>query len=159
MRMGASAFTGALEPTCQIDLTSCTTLISGLATSLIAEKNCGVDYQSSNPIVTEAYFGLVNFRAIQQATCLKNSAGDYCYVEANTNRQNTGDAAIYFLPFGASLKDEKPSCSACLKGTMEIFAGYAGKDAKGPLKNVYPAAAAEVNSGMYRRVLVGRRDS
>lgn len=150
MRFGADQFTKALEPTCQIDLASCSTFISGLATSLIADKNCGIDYNSMNPIVTEAYLGLINFRAIQAATCLKNSqTGKYCYVEANTNRQNSGDAAVYFLPFGNTLRDEKPSCSGCLKETMEVFAVYAGKEGKGPLKNVYAAAATAINAGIY----------
>lgn len=106
-----------------------------------------------NPIVAEAYLGLINFRSIQAATCLKNNeTGKYCYVEANTNRQNTGDAAVYFLPFGTGLEDEKPSCSACLKGTMEIFAGYAGKDTKGPLKKTYSEAAKAINAGKFNPV-------
>jgi hypothetical protein len=39
---------------------------------------CGSDYLAQNPLILQAYDGLLAYQSMYQAGCLKDTAGSYC---------------------------------------------------------------------------------
>jgi hypothetical protein len=120
--------------------------MTSLASDLISSSHCGDDYQKQNPLVSQAYAGLVAYEVVYQATCLKsNETGNYCFADAITNQLNPSDAYPYYAAVGLNLPPAShPTCSKCLKDTLSIFAGYA-KDKAQPLATTYIDTAQEVD--------------
>ena len=120
--------------------------MNNLASELISNANCGADYRQQNPLVMQAYAGLIAYEPVYRATCLKDEiSSSYCFSEAITNSSNSADFYPYYTAVGLNLPDTvRPTCSQCLKDTMQIFAGYAENKVQ-PLARTYLTCAAQVD--------------
>lgn len=128
-------------------LDNCTALTNSYALQLRQSSNCEADYNAENPIVTEAYNGLVAYRPVYSATCLRDgtAANNYCFADAVTNTSSPTSSYIYYLPLGMALPaGSTPTCNTCLAETMAIFAQYATNGTQ-PLSKTYVAAAQQIN--------------
>ena len=139
--------TQTLDATCNVDFSTCSSLMSSFANQLRDSENCGQDYTNENPIVRQAYDGFLAYSPLYQASCLKDSSGSYCYADAITNVSSPSDSYVYFLPLGISLPGgSRPTCSTCLKQTMAIFAQSAGNLSQ-PISIDYSSAATQIDAG------------
>lgn len=139
--------TQTLDATCSADFAKCSTLMALLGTQLKDNANCGADYQQQNSLIQQAYNGFVAYSPLFQASCLKDSVGNYCFGRAITNDTNPSDAYIYYLPLGTTLPgSSRPTCSTCLKETMRVFVDAAGNLSQ-PISTTYANAATQINSG------------
>ena len=69
------------------------------------------------------------------------------FADAVTLRENASlaDAYSYYLPLGTSMPvGTRPSCSDCLKRTMNIYRTYAANSTQ-PISRTYASAAQQVN--------------
>lgn len=144
----AASLDQILELSCSVNVTACTVFMAHLASDLIQDSACGQDYTLGNPIVTQAYTGMIAYQATSQATCLKAPASqDYCFSQSATNNTNAADYYVYFLALGMALPaSSRPTCSQCLQKTMQVFeneAQYIGQ----PLTQTYIPAAQQINLG------------
>lgn len=165
--------TQTLDATCNVALPTCSKLMNAFAIQLKQDGNCGQDLKNQNPVVVEAYDGLVGYEALYRAGCLKDSDGDYCklffsfsvkktplcihpwltgtastgFADAITNTSSPSDSYIYYLPLGISLPGgARPTCSECLNRTMAIFA-TAASNASQPISTNYVRAAQQIDLG------------
>jgi hypothetical protein len=71
--------TQALDATCNVNLQACVSSMAGFARALKLDNNCGQDYKNQNPLVVQAYQGLLAYEPLYRAGCLKaTSTGSYC---------------------------------------------------------------------------------
>jgi len=143
-----SSITHVLDSTCHVVLPACTTLMSSLAASLKDPSNCGTDFQRQNPVVQQAYSGLVAYPPLYQASCLRNpTTNHYCFADAVTNMSSPSDSYIYYLPLGMQLPSGSMlTCSSCLQQTMGIFDAAAANRSQ-PVSTVYTQAAQLIDLG------------
>jgi hypothetical protein len=122
--------------------------MDSLATRIRLPNTCGADYNLENPLVRQAYAGLVAYAPLLSASCLKADNGTYCYVEAVLSPTATpADEYIYYLPLGLALPGgSRPRCNTCTQRTMGVFATYAGNLTQ-PLSTDYSSAATLVDAG------------
>ncbi|KAL8830482.1 MAG: hypothetical protein Q9191_001413 [Dirinaria sp. TL-2023a] len=144
----ASTVAKVLDSSCHVVVPACTSLMSSLAQQLKQDSNCGEDYRRQNPMVRQAYNGLVAYSPLYQASCMKNpKTNHYCFVDAVTNMSNPSDSYVYYLPLGMPLPSGSIlTCSSCLKETMGIFNIAAGNKSQ-PVNTDYSAAAQMINLG------------
>lgn len=117
-----------------------------LATNLTSSSNCGSDLAAQNPLISQAHIGLLAYKPLYTASCLRNpSTSSYCYADAITNATNPTDSYIYYLPLNTSLPGgSQPTCGACTKDTMNVFEA-ATSDRKSAIAGTYGTAAMQVN--------------
>lgn len=122
-------------------------LLNNLASELIDDDNCGADFTRQNPLVVQAYSGLMAYEPVYRATCLKSSeTGNYCFSDAVLNLTNPFDFYPYLTAVGMTLPAVvEPTCNQCLHDTMNIFAGYAGTDNQ-PLAKTYTGCANQLDA-------------
>lgn len=139
--------TQTLDAACNAPLAICSPLLANIASQLIETSNCGQDFRQQNPLVSQAYAGLIAYEPIYRATCLRDATtANYCFAEAISNSTNPADSYPYYTALGLSLPaSAQPSCTSCLKDTMSIFAGYAPNGAQ-PLAKTYLPCASQVDS-------------
>lgn len=139
--------TQVLDATCAADLMVCSLYFAGLANDLVSEARCGADFSRGNPVVVESHQGMLAYRPMYQASCLRNAASSqYCYVDAATDKDNPTDAYFYFLPLNVSLPAAtKPTCNACLHDTMLVY-HRATANRQAAIARTYPEAAMQVNT-------------
>ncbi|KAL8651522.1 MAG: hypothetical protein Q9210_003199 [Variospora velana] len=147
-----TAITRTLDATCAVrDPTACTTLLSSIASQLRQDSNCGSDYRREQPLVLAAYNGLVSYSPLYRAGCERDLESDnYCFANAIQNMTSPSDSYPYYLPLGIPLPGgSQPTCSDCLRRTMEIFhqAGEEGGQQQSPLVTSFVGAAQMVNMG------------
>ncbi|KAF2399521.1 hypothetical protein EJ06DRAFT_522411 [Trichodelitschia bisporula] len=141
--------TFALDAGCNANFARCNALMGSLATKLRSSDSCAADYTNQNPLVMQAYSGLIAYATMYQAGCLKDDKGNYCFANAITltNTTSLADAYPYYLALGTDLPGAvRPTCSNCLKNTMSIFAGAAGNQSQ-PISHTYRPAAEQINMG------------
>lgn len=138
----AASISQILDASCAASESTCTGIMTNLASQLTDDSNCGEDFKQEQPIVTRAYLGLISYGAIYKATCLKNpETNSYCYVDAATNTSNPSDSYVYSIPLGLDFPGgERPSCNGCLQATMEIFADTARVEGQALADTYLPAA-------------------
>ncbi|KAL8709587.1 MAG: hypothetical protein Q9220_005679 [cf. Caloplaca sp. 1 TL-2023] len=143
------SITRTLDATCKVVEPTCNTLMSSFATQLRQDSNCGSDYRRQQPLVLSAYNGLVAYDPLYKAGCAKDEqSGDYCFANAITNASSPTDSYPYYLPLGIALPGgSSPSCTSCLKNTMDIFNQAANAKTQQPLLATYGAAAQMVDVG------------
>lgn len=144
----AAAISENLDIACSSPMTSCTDILADLASSLISDSNCGQDYKQGNPLVENAYVGMIAYQPIYRATCLKDPVtNSYCFSEAVLNSTSITDYSLYFLPLGVTLPASgRATCNVCLQATMNVF--NEASESKGqPLANTYLPAAEQINLG------------
>lgn len=146
-----TSITRTLDATCAVvNEPACTTLLASFASDLRQDSNCGSDYRRQQPLVLSAYNGLVSYSSLYRAGCEKDDKGNYCFANAITNMTSPSDSYPYYLPLGIALPGgSQPTCSDCLKRTMDIFnqAANADKTQQQPLMGDYAAAAQLINVG------------
>ena len=170
----ANATTGFLDAACAAPVESCSGKLLSLAKDLLNHKNCGRDYGLGNPLVVDAYQGLIAYEAVYRASCLKSSqTGRYCFVDAlssppagsNSSRHSStspppGDYDMFSVPLGYPLtqdpaeqhgegdnpakEDPFLSCNECVRREMEVYAGFARRDGQ-PVAGSYLPSAQVVN--------------
>jgi hypothetical protein len=135
-----------LDATCAADLTTCSPLMTSFATNLTTSAACASDLISQNPLITQAHLGLLAYKPLYTASCLRNSStSSYCFADAVTNTSSPTDSYIYYLPLNISLPGgSQPTCDSCLKNTMAIFASTSS-DRTSALASDYVDAAMQVN--------------
>lgn len=52
--------------------------MADLAEQISKEENCGVEFREQNPMVRQAYVGLITYEPLYQAGCLRDESGSYC---------------------------------------------------------------------------------
>ena len=136
-----------LDAACNVVYPTCSGLMSSLAQQLRLDSNCGADYKLQNPMVRQAYAGLVAYAPLYQASCLKDSGNKYCFANAITNTKSPADSYVYYLPLGMPLPGgSQLTCSQCLKTTMGYFNAVAGNKSQ-PVSTDYTQAAQMINMG------------
>ena len=121
--------------------------MASFARDLLQDSNCGDDYRRQNPLVGQAYNGLIAYDTLYYAGCQKDAQGTYCYADAilNTTSTPVSDSFVYFLPLGIPLPaPSKPSCSQCQLRTMDIFNKAAANESQ-PISKTYVDAARMID--------------
>ncbi|KAI9886711.1 MAG: hypothetical protein M1823_001487 [Watsoniomyces obsoletus] len=137
--------TQTLDATCNVNLDSCSGLMSRLASDIRRDNNCGQDLRDQNPVVVQAYNGMIAYQPLYQAGCLKSESGSYCFADAITNTSSPSDSYPYYMPLGLPLPGgSRPACTDCLQKTMSIFAG-AASNATQPASRHYLSTAQVIN--------------
>ncbi|KAL9056134.1 MAG: hypothetical protein Q9206_002866 [Seirophora lacunosa] len=145
------AITRTLDATCAVrDPNACNTHLSSIASQLRQDSNCGSDYRRQQPLVLAAYNGLVSYSPLFRAGCERDpESGNYCFANAIQNKTSPSDSYPYYLPLGIPLPGgSQPTCSDCLRRTMDIFhESVQERGQQGPLMTNYAGAAQLVNVG------------
>lgn len=120
--------------------------MSNFAQELRKDSNCGQDFRRENPLVGQAYNGLLAYETSYWAGCEKDTNGSYCFAKAiGTQTSSNSDSFTYYLPLGIALPaPAKPSCSQCLRNTMSIFY-QASANKTLPVNKVYVDAARMID--------------
>ena len=119
--------------------------MADLAEQITKDTICGQDFRNEQPLVLQAYNGLIAYEPVYRATCLKTAKDDqYCFSQAVSTSQNPSDSYPYFTAVGLTMPSGSlPTCNACLKQTMQVFAEYAEKKEQ-PLAQTYLGCAQMV---------------
>ena len=165
-----SSLRNILDATCDVVFAHCKEVMSSYAIQIRDDANCGPDYRLGNPLVVAAYVGFQAYEPMYNAGCLKassspssassnsatdskssfpssSSADEYCFVASTDENAAPADNYIYSLPLGVPLPGaSRPTCSPCLKKTMQYFA-TAAQNMSTPLSKDYSGAALQVNDG------------
>ncbi|KAI1312127.1 hypothetical protein F5Y03DRAFT_341440 [Xylaria venustula] len=143
------SITQVLDAACAADVDMCTDYFNSLASSLIADGNCGEEYDQQNALVVQAHQGMKIYNTVFKATCLPNEDSkerEYCFANAITNQTTPSNAYLYYLPFNSSLPSTAaPSCGSCTQQTMGIYQD-ATSNRKADISNTYMSAAEQINS-------------
>lgn len=120
--------------------------MAAYAANITSTSACASDLSSQNPTIQQARLGLLAYRTLYSASCLRNpSTSAYCFADAITNSSSPTDSYIYFLPLNISLVGgSQPTCDSCLKNTMSVFEA-ASSDRSSALASDYVSAAMQVN--------------
>lgn len=135
-----------LDASCIVNFPMCKNLMANFAQELKKDSNCGQDFRRENPLVGQAYNGLVAYETSYWAGCQKDTNGSYCFATAiGTQTTSNSDSFTYYLPLGIALPaPAKPSCSQCLRNTMSIFY-QATANKTLPVSQVYVDAARMID--------------
>ncbi|KAF1833813.1 hypothetical protein BDW02DRAFT_499767 [Decorospora gaudefroyi] len=137
--------TQTLDATCGVNAEQCRSILDGFALELLSETACKTDYEDDNPLVLQAYNGLIAYMPDYQASCLHDSEGNYCFADAVSNSSSPGDAYPYYLPLGQELPGgSRPTCNSCLQQVMSVFAYY-GNNVTQPISKTYTTAAQQIS--------------
>lgn len=77
--------TQTLDATCDVNMAQCTATLDDFAREMVAETACKIDYHNDNPVVLQAYNGLVAYKPAYQASCLRDDKGSYCEFVSSVN--------------------------------------------------------------------------
>lgn len=118
----------------------CRSTMGWLAAEIAKPTACAAEIASQNAVVLEALNGFKTFDLMRQAGCLVNQRSNaYCFVEAVAST-SPSDTYFYALPLGTPVPQKStPSCSACIKSLMALYANHA-TDSTLSLSKVYPPA-------------------
>ncbi|QRV76235.1 transporter protein Sec23 [Ceratobasidium sp. AG-Ba] len=161
--------TAAMGGTCDTPQTidQCRATMGWLAGEIVKPTVCGTEIAAQNAMVLEALNGFKTYDLMRQAGCLVNQRSNACcFVEAVAST-SPSDTYFYALPLGTPVPPKStPSCSACIKSLMALYANYA-TDTTLPLAKSYPSAqklassscgadyAVAVANGASRRIAGG----
>ncbi len=125
--------------------------LSSCATNVLSRHGaftnaCKNDLSLQNPVVTQAYNGLIAYDTLYAASCLTSSTtGNYCYADAVANSSAPTSSYIYYLPLGhVTTRRRATACTECLKDTMSIFVAAADHK-QSNFRNNYAQAAQVVD--------------
>ncbi|KAI3337361.1 hypothetical protein HD806DRAFT_36775 [Xylariaceae sp. AK1471] len=143
------SITQVLDAACSAKLDMCTDYFNNLATQLIADDNCGKEYELENALVVKAYLGMRTYETVYKATCLTNAdsdSGGYCFANAITNASTPSNSYLYYLPFNSTLPSTAaPACNSCTRQTMQIYQA-ATANRKAEISYTYPSAAQQIDT-------------
>ncbi|OCK76896.1 hypothetical protein K432DRAFT_385103 [Lepidopterella palustris CBS 459.81] len=139
--------TQTLDATCNVNFNTCLAVMNEFGKNIKNDSNCAVDYANDNPLVLQAYNGLIAYQPLYQAGCLRDNRGNYCFANAITNTTAVTDSYPYYLPLGVSLPgSSRPTCNTCLQDTMALFSSFAANVTQ-PLSQTYALAAQQIDIG------------
>jgi len=134
--------TAVMAGTCDTPQTidQCRSTMDWLATEMVKPEVCATEIANKDGVALEALNGFQNYDLMRQAGCLVNQRSNaYCFVEAVAST-SPSDTYFYALPIGTPVPQKStPSCSACIKSVMALYASHA-TDGNLPLSKVYPSA-------------------
>lgn len=135
-----------LDASCIVNFPMCKAVMSNFAQELKKDSNCGQDLRRENPLVGQAYNGLIAYETSYWAGCEKDTNGSYCFAKAiGTQTSSNSDSFTYYLPLGIALPaPAKPSCSQCLRNTLAIFYRASANKTQ-PVSQVYVDAARMID--------------
>lgn len=150
-----------MDTACSAPISICAATLTDIARQLTQDSHCGADFRARQPLVIQAYNGLLGYEAIATTSCLKtssyNSTSDepsadnddadaqYCFTAALTNKANPSDPFPYYTAIGMTLPSvAQPTCNGCLKSAMATFAKWAVKSEQ-PLSMTYMSCAQTVD--------------
>ena len=147
-----ATITQTLTASCNVISPACSALMSSYALNLRSPSYCSDDYNRQNPIVRQAYNGLLAYNVLYRASCLhaqptafNNQSSDYCFADAVTNASAPTDSYVYYLPLGIALPaGTQPTCDQCLKDTMAVLESQAGNQSQ-PISLTYAQGAQLIN--------------
>lgn len=146
-----SSISATLNVSCNIDFHTCSTIMSSYARTLRSSSACEQDYERQQPLLRQAYNGLLSYDVLYKASCIKpqpsseQDSGNYCFANAVTNLSSPTDSYVYYLPLGIPLPaGSLPTCDTCLKEVMDVFAAAASNKSQ-PLSRDYVNAAQQIN--------------
>lgn len=128
----------------------CAANMGWFATSLKTE--CAQDLKDKNSMAVNTLTALQAFQVMHDASCLADpTTNTYCFLTAVRN-PNPSDLYYYQLPLGIRLPNKStPSCKACTKSVMGIYAAAIQNSTQAPglagLKATYEPAA-ELSVGL-----------
>lgn len=138
--------TQTLDAACSVDFDVCSSVMASLAQEVQLTANCGADLALQNPVVNQALNGFLGYDPLYHAGCLTDNSGSYCFADAVTNASAPSNSYIYYLPLGVPLPaGTRPSCNACLKDTMIVFAAAASNNSV-PISGDYASAAQQLDA-------------
>jgi len=109
--------------TCNTPLSNpqCRSNMASFASQL--QSDCSQELGNQNLLVVNSLIALQAFQVMHDTGCLVDpTTNAYCYLSAVQNT-NPSDLYFYSLPLGIPLPNtSKPSCSACSKSIMAIYA-------------------------------------
>ncbi|KAF8644928.1 hypothetical protein AX16_008210 [Volvariella volvacea WC 439] len=128
----------------------CTANMGWFANNL--QTACSTDLRDRNALAVETLIGLNAFQVMYDAGCLTDpTTNSYCFVNA-ARSSSPVDLYFYQLALGTKLPSRSvPSCSACTRSVLRIFAAALESDTQGRyadgLEVTYvPAAQAAVQA-------------
>ncbi|KPI44920.1 uncharacterized protein AB675_2806 [Cyphellophora attinorum] len=155
-----------LDTACGAPISICAATLTDIARQLTSDAHCGADFRARQPLVIQAYNGLVSYEPVATATCLTtpsdaynetsapvspstsgedDTKNQYCFLSALSNKQNPSDPFPYYTGIGMNLPQvARPTCNGCLKQAMSIFAKWAVRYEQ-PLAETYLDCAGIVN--------------
>ncbi|ETN36893.1 uncharacterized protein HMPREF1541_07880 [Cyphellophora europaea CBS 101466] len=154
-----------MDAACAAPISICAATMTDIARQLTLDTHCGADFRARQPLVIQAYNGLLGYEAVATSTCLKTTnyngtaapstslpdddddkAAQYCFTAALTNRASPSDPFPYYTAIGMNLPSvATPTCNGCLKAAMQVFAQWAVKSEQ-PLSMTYLACAQTVDA-------------
>ncbi|RDL40651.1 Uncharacterized protein BP5553_00630 [Venustampulla echinocandica] len=138
--------TRTLDATCAADVSLCGKIMDSLGRNITTDDACASDIANLNPLILQARLGLLAYKPLYTASCLKNPvAKSYCFADAITNSSNPSDNYLYYLPLNVSLPSgSQPTCNTCLHNTMAVFEA-ATSDRSSAIANNFVDAAMQIN--------------
>lgn len=117
-----------------------------IAHNLTQSTYCGADLTAQQPLVKQAYVGLLAYSPLYTVSCLRNpSTSAYCFADAITNSSSPTDSYVYYLPLNVSLPGgSQPTCSSCLQNTMAVYEAASANRSQA-IASTYSAAAQQIN--------------
>ena len=147
-----ATITQSIDASCNVVSDTCSALMSSYALNIRSPSACSDDYNRQNPIVRQAYNGLLAYDVLYRASCehaqptaSNNQSSAYCFADAVTNTSAPSNSYIYYLPLGLPLPGgTQPTCDSCLKTVMADFQAQAGNQSQ-PISLTYTQGAQLVN--------------
>jgi hypothetical protein len=153
-----------LTTSCAAPISICAATLTDIARQLTLDSNCGADFRARQPLVIQAYNGLLGYEPIATTACLQtpnyngtsptpsldSSApgknAQYCFSAAIANKANPSDPFPYYTAIGMTLPSvAKPTCNGCLKAAMGTFAKWALQSDQ-PLSMTYLGCAQTIDA-------------
>ncbi|KAF8965098.1 hypothetical protein BDZ97DRAFT_1659359 [Flammula alnicola] len=128
-----------------VDLSQCEQNMGWFADNL--KTACDQELKQLNSMATTTLTALQAFQVMHDVACQADpTSNTYCYLNAVRN-SNPADSYYYALPLGIPVpSSSQPTCSACSKSVMSIYASALTDPVQGPqlaaLKTTYEPTAA-----------------
>jgi len=125
---------------------TCNKVMNNYMTQMANADNCGDDLTATppNPEAYQAYLSFVTYNAYQAVGCLKNTTGQYCYIDKLLSKED--NLALYLLPRNTPIPNTTViPCSDCTQQIMITYAEYAGV-VNTPLNSLYAPTAQYIQS-------------
>ncbi|KAH8157538.1 hypothetical protein CIB48_g10705 [Xylaria polymorpha] len=126
------SITQVLDAACKADVEMCTDYFNDLANSLIADGNCGKEYELENALVVQAYQGMKTYETVYKATCLTNA-------DSNSSHYASQTPSRMPAPHPTHTSTTSPSIRLCPPRPPPPAA-------RAFISNTYPSAAKQINS-------------
>ena len=73
-----------MDATCTVNFDNCRAVMDRFALELDTEETCAEDLEKRQPIVFQAYHGLLAYAPLYKAGCSKDEDGNYCMYHNQT---------------------------------------------------------------------------